>query len=200
MNIPTDAEIVTFVTESNEIEGISVPADHPLLRDHIKAVEFALKTVRNGSLPHPKDIHAVLLASEPGKNPGKYRSLQVRIGANIATPLAHAVPFLMDGLTHRVDQDFQLGIDLEEWIWNVHHEFECIHPFEDGNGRTGRIWMNAIRLAHGLSWLTIFAQQRGAYYDAIDVFRWEDPRYRKFIAGDPSYNVETICVEEKDDA
>lgn len=56
-------------------------------------------------------------------------------------------------------------------LWDLHHEFEHIHPFFDGNGRTGRLWLNALRLAAGLPWLTVWAADRQRYYAAIRA--WE---------------------------
>jgi Fic family protein len=43
--------------------------------------------------------------------------------------------------------------------------FERIHPFRDGNGRVGRIIMNAQRLQAGLPILIIPASERRLYYE-----------------------------------
>ena len=37
----------------------------------------------------------------------------------------------------------------------------------DGNGRTGRLWLNNLRLACGYPWLIVQAAERKAYYEAI---------------------------------
>ena len=41
----------------------------------------------------------------------------------------------------------------------------------DGNGRTGRLWLNSLRLACGYPWLTVQAAEREAYYESIR--EWE---------------------------
>lgn len=53
---------------------------------------------------------------------------------------------------------------LEFRIKNDHIHYEEIHPFVDGNGRTGRMFMNWTRLKVGLPILVIFADDRQEYY------------------------------------
>lgn len=48
-----------------------------------------------------------------------------------------------------------------------HHKFEKIHPFADGNGRTGRMLLNLILLKQGYPPLIIAKKQRGDYLDAL---------------------------------
>ena len=49
-----------------------------------------------------------------------------------------------------------------------HSRFEQIHPFEDGNGRTGRILINAILLEHNLPPLIIRKTMRTTYFSALE--------------------------------
>ncbi len=164
IQFPTPEEILRFVEESNAIEGIFVNRNHLLFTDHLDAVEIAIEAARFGLLLEPREIHEILMRSEPEKYPGGYRFGEVRIGNSTLLP-ARLVPVRMTDLLDRVRQG-STG-DVEEWIWNVHFEFEHIHPFFDGNGRTGRIWMNAMRLIHGLSWLTITREERESYFKRI---------------------------------
>lgn len=194
--IITNEEIKRFVIESNTIEEIHQLAGHPLVDDHMEAVRFALEAVRRRELPDPRSIHKILLRSEPLKNPGEYRTCDGQTIGRNTTPSPDLIPSLMAGLLKLVLEGPKPGTNVEEWIWNTHCEFECIHPFVDGNGRVGRIWMNAIRVIHGLPWLTIFASDldRRVYSHRINVFRWE--HYRQYAAEDPVYDdcghVETI--------
>lgn len=48
-----------------------------------------------------------------------------------------------------------------------HHKFEKIHPFADGNGRTGRMLLNLILLKHGYPPVIIAKKERGLYLDAL---------------------------------
>ncbi len=53
----------------------------------------------------------------------------------------------------------------------VHNQFETIHPFEDGNGRVGRLLLNNILLRHGLAPVNIELKNRREYYDALQEYQ-----------------------------
>ncbi|MDE1855896.1 MAG: Fic family protein [Candidatus Micrarchaeota archaeon] len=52
----------------------------------------------------------------------------------------------------------------------VHNQFEVIHPFQDGNGRVGRLILNNILLKYGLPPVNIELKNRKAYYDALRIY------------------------------
>lgn len=60
----------------------------------------------------------------------------------------------------------------EELIKQLHVEFEEVHPFEDGNGRTGRIIMNWHRLRLGLPVLVIQADLRSGGREQLNYYKW----------------------------
>ncbi len=53
-----------------------------------------------------------------------------------------------------------------------HAKFENIHPFADGNGRTGRITMNYFLLIHNHPPIVIHEEDRNEYYSALEA--WDD--------------------------
>jgi Fic family protein len=52
----------------------------------------------------------------------------------------------------------------------VHNQFENIHPFQDGNGRVGRLLLNNILLKHNLPPLNIELRNRAQYYASLQAY------------------------------
>lgn len=74
-----------------------------------------------------------------------------------------------------------------EMAYQIHDLFECIHPFIDGNGRTGRILLNTARQQFGLNPIVILYNNREAYYEKIQAFRLNEydtivSKYNKYEA------------------
>lgn len=51
-----------------------------------------------------------------------------------------------------------------------HCNFEYIHPFADGNGRTGRTLTNYFLMIHDLPPMVIFDEDKKLYYEALGIF------------------------------
>lgn len=161
-----ESTLAEFVRQSNMIEGEPTVAGHPLYDDHLRIAE---RLAEGGSVEHPLHLHRELMHSQPWIFPGEYRQCGVRVGGSIKMDPVDVRP-RMNQLLDRLE-DGPGDWDLEDWCWDLHFEFEHIHPFIDGNGRTGRLWMNAVRVSYGLPWLIVWYEERFAYYRMIE--EWE---------------------------
>jgi Fic family protein len=56
----------------------------------------------------------------------------------------------------------------------VHNQFEVVHPFQDGNGRVGRLLLNNILLKHDLPPLNIELKNRAQYYASLQAYEKEN--------------------------
>lgn len=98
-----------------------------------------------------------------------YRRVQVMIrGAEHIPPAPQQVVSLMMELVYAYDLDIRGGRDPFEREAEFHIRFERIHPFEDGNGRTGRILLNRGLLLSDVAPAVISIDDRAHYLDLIE--------------------------------
>jgi Fic family protein len=160
---------------------------------YVAALNHGLKRLDGGfplSLRLIREIHKVLLTNARGKNktPGEFRTSQNWIGGT-RPATARFVPAppdkVMDAMgelekfMHEEDK-----IPLLVKIALIHQQFETIHPFLDGNGRTGRLLITLYLCARGFLkspflYLSLFFKRyRELYYDKLNEIRktgdWED--------------------------
>lgn len=120
-------QIEEYLRESNAIEGVH---DEAALSQAKEAWEY-LKT--QDTLTHEtlKRVHELLLCNRQPDIAGEYRNVNVYVG-NDTPPSPGALDKYMEKLlTIEVDS----ALAALQW----HVKFEKIHPFEDGNGRVGRL-------------------------------------------------------------
>ncbi len=113
---------------------------------------------------------------------GKYRKCKVWVGPHdgIMKGCLHhrQIPRAMKQLWKEIKSlDLEEEIDEKEYIiWSIHHEFETIHPFVDGNGRTGRLLLNWLSLNHLKEFSIVQSSKKMKYYDRINSY---SEQYRK---------------------
>ena len=71
----------------------------------------------------------------------------------------------------------------------VHNQFEYIHPFEDGNGRVGRLLLNNILIKNHMPPVNISMSSRAEYYETLRIFQ---------NSGDIKPTIDLILREYKD--
>lgn len=119
----------------------------------------------------PRESLIKAIAEQINKNTNDisgYRRVQVMIrGAEHIPPAPQQVVSLMMELIYAYNLDIRGGRDPFEREAEFHIRFERIHPFEDGNGRTGRILLNRGLLLSDVAPAVISVDDRAHYLDLI---------------------------------
>lgn len=115
-----------------------------------------------------KEIHSLVLMADR-ENRGVYRHVPVMIMGSEHTP---PQPYLVPKLMEQLIMDYRNSTDdIITAVSVLHLEFENIHPFIDGNGRTGRLLLNFELMKSGLLPVNIKFTDRMKYYDCFDDYR-----------------------------
>ncbi len=177
----TFEEVMEF--EANPTKKVENYEDIQEVINYRKAIVFAIEKL--DSLPLSsrliKEIHKILLSGVRGanKNPGHFRNGQVFIGkkgadinnATYIPPEAHSIDEYMSNLEkymHYEEKDALVQLAI------VHAQFEIIHPFWDGNGRTGRILFPLFLYSKNIISLPMFylseylEEHREQYYENLN--------------------------------
>ncbi len=156
---------------------------------NIEAMELAIEQATRADDFLPEQILAIhrklMMRSPTAHNAGKLRAVQNWIGGNDYNPCgADFVPpppehvgTLLDDLCQAIEED-TLPPLVQAAI--VHAQFETLHPFDDGNGRTGRALVHVVLRRREVAPAyvppisLILAQNRQRYIDGLTMFREGD--------------------------
>lgn len=150
----TSIEVVHFLHESNAIEGVT---DKDSLQQAIYAWEYAMvNDVLDTSVV--LKAHKILMLHQdlqPDEK-GYFRKIPVYVGRREGMTWS-LIPEAVKSWCARVMEG---SMDAKA----LHILYERIHPFVDGNGRTGRIFMNWQLKKQGRPIMILNAHERGEYY------------------------------------
>lgn len=185
-----DEFIIDFTYNSNAIEGNTLTLketamvlegmtiDRKPLKDHLEAVghrdaflyiEDIAQNKTKLSAKEIKAIHSLVLMNRP-EDKGVYRRIPVTIAGAYTEPVQ---PYLIEpGMTELLARNEERKKIMHpiERVARFHLEFEGIHPFIDGNGRTGRLLLNLELIRNGYPAVNVRFADRKRYYDAFDKF------------------------------
>ena len=171
-----EGNTLTLQETAMVLEGLTI--DQKPLKDHLAAVGhkeaflYVMELVRDKvklSERVIKEIHSLVLMDRR-EDRGIYRRIPVKImGAFHEPPQPHLVPEQMTNLA----ADFQKACKNMHTIERTalfHLRFEGIHPFIDGNGRTGRLLLNLDLMQNGYLPINIKYADRKRYYECFDSY------------------------------
>ena len=171
-----EGNTLTLKETAMALEGITI--DQKPLKDHLEAVGHRdaflyVQDIATKDMPISesviKNIHSLVLINRP-EDKGVYRRIPVRIMGAYTEPLQpYMVQPAMEGLLIE-DKKRAETMNIIERIARFHLEFEGIHPFIDGNGRTGRLIMNLDLIRNGYPPINAKFTDRKRYYDAFDAY------------------------------
>ena len=182
--------MVEFTYNSNAIEGNTLTLketamvlegmtiDQKPLKDHLEAIGHVqafeyIQTIAETDCALNetiiKNIHSLVLIDRR-EDRGIYRRIPVKIMGAYTEPVQ---PYMIEPkMTELIEANKERDQTLHviERIARFHLEFEGIHPFIDGNGRTGRLILNLELIRNGFPPINVKFTDRKRYYDAFDVF------------------------------
>ena len=192
-------------TNSNRIEGTRTtfedaisPVEQvkPELRDdwqevqnYIQAINYSIEMLNKLplSIRLLKEAHKILLQGVRGEHkiPGEIRKTQNWIGGSslqdafFIPPEPNLLPDLLSDIEKFLHNEY---IQVPELIRAgiAHYQFETIHPFLDGNGRTGRLLIILYLISTGLLNKPVlyisdfFEKNRMSYYDSLSMVKQND--------------------------
>lgn len=120
-----------------------------------------------------KRIHSHILLRDEDER-GHYRTVNVHIsGSDVVLPSAQFVPKKMAELMERYNGEMQKWHPIQRAAV-FHLAFESVHPFIDGNGRTGRLILNFELMKAGYPPIDVKFADKGRYYYCLQSYQGQD--------------------------
>lgn len=189
----------TESASSSQIEGVTAGAkalaiaalnqssgqNARMVAANVEAMQKAIDMADDLGIDSILAAHRALMHDQVYAQPGRLRDAQVWIGggatphtATFVPPRQERVPALMDDL---VAFCTRTDIPVLSQVSIAHAQFETIHPFNDGNGRTGRTLVHAMLRRSGVTRRLTVPVSAGllvdteAYFAALGSYRDGDP-------------------------
>jgi Fic family protein len=176
---PLTLEQVRAVEEGREIPAIAARAKREVV-NYFAGLRFVEKQAGKTPITHEEILHLhKIIAGDvmDQGTAGRYRTIAVRVGKYLPPPPPDVSGLMFELLTWWNKESARLSPVLSSAI--VHYRFESIHPFADGNGRTGRalalweLYRRGFDTHHIFSVDEFYWENRPRYYTALDAVRRE---------------------------
>lgn len=171
-----EGNTLTLQETAMVLEGITI--DQKPLKDHLEAVGHKdaflyVQDIVSNKMPLTefviKNIHSLVLMNKP-EDKGVYRRVPVRIMGAFTEPVQ---PYMIEPKITELlaeNENRKSTMNIIERVARFHLEFESIHPFIDGNGRTGRLLLNFELMQNGYPPINVKFTDRKRYYDAFESY------------------------------
>lgn len=171
-----------FETKTIGLNDVVVSVDDIIeTTNHFRATDYIINNAKTKlTESYIKQLHFLLKnnTSDGDKawfGVGEYKRLQNEVGGR-ETTAPENVAFAMGALLENYNNKSEISLDD---IVTFHAEFERIHPFQDGNGRVGRLIMLKECLKHNIVPFIITEELKLYYYRGLQ----EWTRERSFLLG-----------------
>mgnify|MGYP001795616494 CR=1 FL=1 len=115
-----------------------------------------------------RQIHSLLLMTIDRTEAGRYRQLDVKAaGTDYVYPPHYLLSELMTEFVEWLNSTAAQQLHPIDYVAEAHCRFVGIHPFRDGNGRTGRLLMNLLLLRLGYPVVVLKNEQQIEYIEAL---------------------------------
>ncbi|MGH7943241.1 MAG: Fic family protein [Limisphaerales bacterium] len=176
---PLTLEQVRAVEEGREIPAVAARAKREVV-NYFAGLRFVEKNAAKKLITHEEilRLHKIMAGDVMDQGTaGRYRTIAVRVGRYQPPPPSDVSGLMFELLTWWNKQAANLSPVLSSAI--VHYRFESIHPFADGNGRTGRalalweLYRRGFDTHHIFSVDEFYWENRPRYYAELDAVRRE---------------------------
>jgi Fic family protein len=174
---PLTLEQVRALEEGKSLTAPTERAQREVL-NYLAGLRFIEKRARKKLISHNDvlNLHAIIgeEVMEQGRA-GRYREILVKVGRYIPPPPEQLSGLMAELLDWWNREALQWSPVVSSAI--IHYRFEEIHPFADGNGRTGRtlalweLYRRGFDIHHIFSVDEFYWQNRPRYYDALEAVR-----------------------------
>lgn len=174
---PLTLEQVRALEEGRELAAADGRSSREVL-NYFAGLRYVEKHVRKKTIRHEDifDLHRLLAAGvmDQGES-GRYRIIAVRVGRHFPPAAADVSGLMFELLEWWNRKSAELSPVLSSAV--LHYQFEHIHPFADGNGRTGRtlalweLYRRGFDSHHIFSVDEYYWEDRPGYYAALDAVR-----------------------------
>ncbi len=168
-------EQTRYMYETKTIDGTALVNDVIEMQNHFRLFDYMLDTVEDElSEGIMKEYHKILKSNthdtEVGYfNIGEYKKLPNEVGGNLTTSPSEVAMKIQEILKlYNRNKNHSM-----EGIIDFHYQFESIHPFQDGNGRVGRMIMFKECLINQVIPFIIQDELKLFYYRGLQNYRRE---------------------------